>query len=336
MSSPTSTSASTADPVLALADIPVHDPFILAADGTYHLYTASPTGVVAYTSTDLAQWRGPATVFTTPEGSWADAAAAPWAPEVHSWRGRYYLFVTLHDPAALLPATRQGSTRFDISHVDGAPAYLPSARGTVTAVADSPLGPFTLLDPARPVAPPEFMTLDGTLFVDDDGQPWMVYAHEWLQLLDGTIEAVRLSDDLARAVGDPVHLFRGSEGSWLASRTPNTVALPPYVTDGPQLRRLGDGSLLMLWSSYALVGEHGDYVETSAVSPSGSLLGPWRQNGILVGENAGHGMLFDTFDGRTMLVLHRGMNTPTVRAELHEVREAAGEVVLASSPSPVE
>jgi hypothetical protein len=30
-------------------------------------------------------------------------------------------------------------------------------------------------------------------------------------------------------------------------------------------------------------------------------------------------MLLDTFDGRTALVLHRGMGTPTVRAEFHEV-----------------
>jgi len=42
---------------------------------------------------------------------------------------------------------------------------------------------------------------------------------------------------------------------------------------------------------------------------------------VLVDGNAGHGMLFETFEGRLMLVLHRGMNTPRVRAELHEVVE---------------
>jgi hypothetical protein len=32
-------------------------------------------------------------------------------------------------------------------------------------------------------------------------------------------------------------------------------------------------------------------------------------------------MVFDTFEGTPMLVLHRGMNTPRVRAELHELVE---------------
>lgn len=30
-------------------------------------------------------------------------------------------------------------------------------------------------------------------------------------------------------------------------------------------------------------------------------------------------MVIDAFDGRTYLVPHRGMNTPVVRAELHEI-----------------
>jgi hypothetical protein len=45
-------------------------------------------------------------------------------------------------------------------------------------LADSLLGPFTVVDPARPTPPENLMTLDGTLYVDPSGQPWMVYAHE--------------------------------------------------------------------------------------------------------------------------------------------------------------
>ena len=50
------------------------------------------------------------------------------------------------------------------------------------AVSDSPEGPFTLLKKDAPVAPPDFMTLDGTLYVDPAGKPWMVYAHEHRQV----------------------------------------------------------------------------------------------------------------------------------------------------------
>jgi hypothetical protein len=77
---------------LALSDFYAHDPFILAdpTTKTYYLYTAigarqSPNGhagVVAYKSTDPA-----------------DGA---WAPEVHRYRGKLYLFVTLHNNDKLL------------------------------------------------------------------------------------------------------------------------------------------------------------------------------------------------------------------------------------------
>ena len=252
----------------------------------------------------------------------------PWAPEVHRHDGRYFLFLTLHDPGTALPPARQGENEFTVSNARTGASYPTSRRGVGIAVADRPDGPFTLLRTDRPVTRPDFMALDGTLFVDADGSPWMVYAHEWVQLLDGTIEAVPLSGDLRTAVGEPVQLFRGSEASWLRDRVPSAAALPPYVTDGPQLRRLPGGALAMIWASYRADGAAGEYVETFAVSPDGALRGPWVQREVLVGGNAGHGMLFETFDGVLMLVLHRGMNTPTVRAELHEVVENAGGLRL--------
>ena len=319
------------DDGLDLDDFFAHDPFVLAhaADRQYYLYTAGEGGVVVYTSTDLRRWHGPRLVFRVPSGSWADPAQRPWAPEVHEHGGRYYLFTTLHNPAVELGGVAQGGTRIAITSYDGKWNFHPSARGTVTAVADSPLGPFELLDPTAPVPPSDFMTLDGTLFIDDDEQPWMVYAHEWVQVLDGTIEAIRLTADLSRSVGDPIHLFRGSEASWLGALTPSTHALAPYVTDGPQLRRLASGALLMLWASYRRDGAAAEYVETSAVSRSGRLEGPWEQHEILVDGNAGHGMVFDTFEGTPMLVLHRGMNTPRVRAELHQLVEEEDRYRLA-------
>lgn len=64
------------------------------------------------------------------------------------------------------------------------------------------------------------MTLDGTLYVDPSGQPWMVYAHEWLQTVDGTMEAIRLAPDLTRTIGDPVLLFKASDASWLTEQIP--------------------------------------------------------------------------------------------------------------------
>jgi len=316
--------------VAELRSFHAHDPFVLAQDGVYRLYSSSAAadgkhpGVVVRTSSDLREWSEPVCVFTVPQNSWADTTATPWAPEVHQHGGRFYLFTTLHQPGTALAGVRQGGTSIALGTDDPRWRLAPAARGSVIAVSDSPDGPFELLDPTGPVPPAEFMTLDGTLFVDDAGTPWMVYAHEWVQILDGTIEAVPLHPDLSSVTGPPIHLFRGSEASWHRSRTPGTISLAPYVTDGPQLHRLPGGALAMLWSSYRDDGR--EYVQTWAISPSGELTGPWEQRDVLVAGKAGHGMLFDTYDGRTLLIVHRGMGEPTVRAELHEVELLADDI----------
>ncbi len=172
-----------------------HDPFILAhkATRTYHLYNGEGArqlggrraGVVAYKSKDLLHWDGPSKVFVVPDGLWADPRQGVWAPEVHQYRGRYYLLAALHNSNTLLPYAEE----------DKLPVYngkkaKPHLRGTQIFVADSPEGPFEPLGNS-PAPPSELMTLDGTLYVED-GVPYMVYAHEWIQILDGTMEAVPL------------------------------------------------------------------------------------------------------------------------------------------------
>ena len=77
----------------------------------------------------------------------------------------------------------------------------------------------------------------------------------------------------------------------------------------------------MLWATYRRDGANAEYVQVMAISRGGSIEGPWEQLDVLVDGNAGHGMLFTTFDGVLMLVLHRGMGTPHVRAQLFEVVE---------------
>ncbi|WP_156253304.1 glycoside hydrolase family 43 protein [Pseudactinotalea terrae] len=326
-----------------LDDVPCHDPYVLAVEGGYLLYTAYDsgrwprqipegsdypvppgTGVLAWWSPDLVSWGSPTAVFQVPEGAWADPAVAPWAPEVHRWNGRYVLATTLHNPADRLPEAAQRGTRIAMSS-SGWGDFTPVRRGTVLAVSDDPRGPFELLDPQRPHTPWEFMALDGTLIRDEQGAAWLVYAHEWVQAVDGTMEAVPLSEDLD-VIGDPVHLFRASEAPWYRSVAPTASALAPYVTDGPQLWPLPGGALAMIWASYRpdeqLTG--GEYVETQAISRSGSLRGPWEQGEVLVEGNAGHGMPLTTHDGDLVLVLHRGMNTPRVRAEIHDVLATPG------------
>ncbi|WP_411348553.1 glycoside hydrolase family 43 protein [Paenibacillus sp. WLX2291] len=198
-----------------LSDIPAHDPFILAdhQTHTYYLYTGGAPwlngmeryGVLTYTSTDLQYWEGPHVVFTIPDDTWAHPQHGAWAPEVHEHEGKYYLFVTLHNKERML---------------DGEPiqGYDKHWRGTVIAVSDSPAGPFLMNNSERPIVPETMMTLDGTLYRDEHNDPWMVYCHEWVQTIDGAMEAVRLNEDWSAAVGKPMPLFSGSAAPWLSSQ----------------------------------------------------------------------------------------------------------------------
>jgi beta-xylosidase len=77
--------------------------------------------VRAYTSKDLVSWEGPHIVFQTPAGLWGSDVniRGIWAPELHSYNGRYYLFLTFDTNKQLpeqwqswfnwLPRVRRGS-----------------------------------------------------------------------------------------------------------------------------------------------------------------------------------------------------------------------------------
>ncbi len=298
---------------LHLPDFNIHDPWILAdaSTKTYYLYSAASTrrsgynrsGTFFYRSQDLKNWDGPYLAFLIPDGTWANPQANAWAPEVHFFHGKYYLFTTLHNPEKIIEPTAPG-------------AEPKMMRSTMIAVSDSPEGPFKLLQTDRPVAPPNFMTLDGTFYVDPDGHPWMVYAHEWVQKMDGTMEALPLADDLSAAAGQPIYLFKASDAPWIdGERTPN-ASENHYVTDGPEMWRTKDGHLLMIWSSYNNEG----YVETVARSTTGTLKGPWVQLDPIVLNDSGHGMLFRAFDGQLMLCI--GQPFSPQHAKIYEMEDA--------------
>jgi arabinan endo-1,5-alpha-L-arabinosidase len=292
-------------------DIHLRDPFVLpmAATRTYVLFgTTDPDcwkgrgiGFDAYTGADLEHWEGPVAAFRPQPGFWGTTNF--WAPEAHLYRNRCFLFASFK--------------------ADGA------CRGTQILAADRPDGPFRVHS-AGPVTPRDWECLDGTLHVDRDGLPWIVFCHEWVQVRDGEVCAVRLSENLTRPLGRPRLLFRASEAPW--TRPVSRKGAPPdtadRVTDGPFLHRTADGALLMLWSSFSDTG----YAMGVARSVSGNVEGPWRQSDRpLVERDAGHGMIFRAFDGRLMVTVHTPNRTPDERPVLMEVRERDGALELAGA-----
>lgn len=77
--------------------------------------------------------------------------------------------------------------------------------------------------------------------------------------------------------------------------------------------------------------DQGSYVEALEHSTSGKLKGPWKQDGIIVADDSGHGMLFHAFDGRLMLVLHHPFDPRLSRAKLYEVKDT-GDTIRIMKP----
>ena len=291
---------------LATADFRVRDPFVLAdaSTGLYHLYVqtgnrlqnADPNlGVEVYRSRDLKHWSKPVLAFQRPADFWGGEQI--WAPEVHHLGDHYYLFVTFKD----------------VSEIRG------GFRGSHILRSDSPTGPFVEFS-RQATTPPEQRALDASPFVDQDGQNWMIYCHEWAQIVDGGMLAVKMADDWSRRLDDPILLFSATEAPWVRSISSARWAdgKPGFVTDGPAFHHLRSGKLLMLWSSF---GDNG-YAVGIAESASGKITGPWIQRPKpLFAENGGHTMLFNDFDGQLLLALHQPNGDQLERARFFRVIE---------------
>lgn len=258
-------------------EIRIRDPFIYTdrENGCYYMYgttaleqdsIAAKNSFSVYRSYDLELFEEPKIIF---DGDACDFWGEYdfWAPEMHVWKGKYYLF---------------GSCKSKACH-----------RGTQIFVSDTPDGTFVPVSP-HAATPLDWECLDGT-FCHEDGIPYLVFSHEWTQVGDGEICAVALSDDLTHAVGEPFLLFRASDNPAV---TPIKEGKGNYVTDGPFLYR-ENGKWHMIWSSFY----GGRYLVLEAESER--LDGTWTHHGSRFDFDGGHAMLFETLKGERMISLHR-------------------------------
>lgn len=279
--------------VHALSGLRMRDPFILTdrERGLYFLYGTNMETVdgVAniepyfdfYVSENLETFFGPYLAFYPPKGYWG--VKNYWAPEVHFYQGRYYMF-----------ATFKGGIGED--------------RGTAVLVADKPEGPFLPWSDGH-VTLPGHECLDGTLLVEN-GQPWVVFCHEWTEMYYGTIKALPLRANLRVAVQmEPVIIVDTEHDSlpWLRHMRDDRVSKEGFLTDAPFFHRLPGGKLLMTWSSYASkeAGGCGGYVIAGVISDSGSIHGPWcHLPELLLDHDVGHSALFRDLQGKLRLISH--------------------------------
>ncbi|MBT2289576.1 family 43 glycosylhydrolase [Paenibacillus albidus] len=282
----------------------IRDPFVLPVkrEGLYYLFGSTDsniwgrgTGFDVYTGTDLEHWEGPFAAFRPGPDFYAEKNF--WAPEVYEYNGRYFMFATFRRKDNEL-------------------------LGTAVLSAAHPLGPF-LPHSEGPVTPVGWSSLDGTLYVDEQQQPWMIFCHEWQQTGDGEICAMRLSGDLRQAADKPLVLFRGSQAPWTTPyRSIKYQGQENYVTDGPFLFRADDGTLYLLWASFI----NNTYALGIAHSEGGGVAGPWiHQKQPLFHQDGGHGMVFRTFENKLMLAVHSPNQTPDERPFFLEFIEEKGQ-----------
>ena len=265
---------------LITSSLPARDPCIVVKDGVYYAYRTG-WNCLKNTSGNLeGPWENLGMVAQITSG---DDAGDHWAPEVHEYNGYYYMFTTYR------------------SSVTG-------HRGCTILRADSPEGPFVQISDGH-VTPADWDSIDGTLYVDPEGQPWMVFVHEWTSMPDenGSFAAAKLSEDLTHFISEPIELFKAYDAEWATFG----------VTDGCWMYTTESGDLLMLWSNN---DEYG-YCIGVARSSNGRLDGEWIQEDRLFSRymdgtyDGGHAMIFADTDGQMYLSFHSPNGTVGDRTE---------------------
>lgn len=244
--------------------IPFADPYILEADGIYYMYgTSYDDGIGVVMSTDLKNW-------TVPGGTERHVALSKddsygnfwfWAPEVYHVGDRYYM-------------------------------YYSSEEHICAAVSDSPLGPFRQ---EKHVPMLEEKGIDNSLFIDDDGTPYIF----WVRFRNGNeIWSAELEDDLMTIKKETMRFCMKMSQEW--------EKIWPAVNEGPfVVKHKGRYYLTYSANSY----ESQDYGIGYATSDS--ICGPWVKydgNPVLCRPEGlygvGHHALFKDHHGRNRITFH--------------------------------
>ena len=188
----------------------IADPFVLQDGDEYFLYgTSAGDGFKAWKSSNLVDWKPIGYVYQRKKDSWGQGSF--WAPEAIHYKGKYYLIFSCKGPAQ-------------------------AGLKICMAVSDSPEGPFE--DLHMPLFDIDHSCIDGHIFVDDDGKPYLYYEMvgavgdrgKKKGYLWGMIFGVQLSDDLSQFVGGEPKLciqvsqeWENPESMWARSTEGMTV-----------------------------------------------------------------------------------------------------------------
>jgi len=297
-------------------DLIMSDPFIYPHEETQTYYLTCSGGWM-YKSSDLEMWTGPYAIIDI-KGLWLEKAGFAAAAEIHKIGDKYYYAGTWSDHSELI---EQVPRRYNVPH-----------NQTYLLRADNPEGPYKsfAIEPGYDYQPHDWDCIDGTLY-EENGKIYMIFVHEWTQIIDGTMDYIELAPDLSYTVSEkPITMFRATEAPWVTEMNASGEAtfglkMPGWVTDGPQMFRTQTGKLGMLWSSWGKER----YAQGIAYSESGTIAGPWvQEEEAFMANNSGHGMLFKTFEGKLIFVVHHASENGPRKPQYWNVDDSGDKLVL--------
>lgn len=217
---------------------------------------------VLYSSADMINWTDHGVILKASDFPHANPYGA-WAAQMVEKDGLYYYYVTLDD-------TRNGKHMINV------------------AVSNNPTGPYKparqdgtplVTDDMTPDSHRKNADIDPTVFIDDDGTPWMAWGN-------GDCYMVRLKPNMIELDGEIRHigLRNYSEGPWLFKR--KNLYYLVYAADAP-----------------------GVQAEQIAYSTATSIEGPWTYRGLLT-TSAKYGFTIhpsvNEFKGKWYFFYHDG------------------------------
>ncbi|MCQ2794140.1 MAG: family 43 glycosylhydrolase [Bacilli bacterium] len=291
----------------------IRDPFILKEGDDYYMYgTTNWEGIEWRCYHTTGSFKNEWTLLNHEivTSSQADVAEQRWAPEMHKYNGKYYMFTTYNSAAT----GKRGVTVFESSSPD-------KNFVTISEHPNNTVKPGHITDDSLGC------TIDGTLYVDENKQPWLIYVKEWVDCPGeiGRMNIVKLSKNLKTIDGDPVTLFKANDGPWCTK---------DHITDGCFVHKMKDGSLVMIWSNGSDVP--GGYATGMLINREGEAEidnpNAWvHQNRMLYAkgmyndEDGGHSMIFED-DGQLYMCQH-GSNGNNAHPIIVPIKEAYGTLV---------
>ncbi|PTB94656.1 arabinan endo-1,5-alpha-L-arabinosidase [Marivirga lumbricoides] len=276
-----------------MSDIRVHDPVMAKHDGTYYLFCTG-MGIDVFSSSDMKNWKREAPVFDKAL-EWTnnvvpDFSGHIWAPDIHFYEGKYYLYYSVSafakNTSAIGVAT---NTTLNPQSSD----FKWEDQGIVVQSV-----------PNRDL----WNAIDPNIIEGKDGTAWMSFGSFWEGL-----KMVKLSGDRTSIAEPQVwHTIAKRERSpFLADAEPGDAAL-----EAPFIFKKGDLYYLFVSWDYCCRGENSTY--KVVVGRSGDITGPFydqsgksmaKGGGTLVIEGnkdwagAGHNSAY-TFDGKDYFIFH--------------------------------